>query len=61
MDFAKDGQLTKAHINGYYRVKAEFHKYTFMRIALFDTPDKYKPLLSSLIQVLDEEKNRILN
>ena len=55
MDLVKDGQITKAQIEGYFRVKESYRKYISMRIIFFDAPHIYEPLKTDLINVINNE------
>lgn len=59
MDLVKDGQVTKAQIEGYFKVKEKYSQYVNMRIALFDAPTIYEPLAYDLHKAINEESKKL--
>lgn len=59
MDLAKDGQLTKNQIEGYFKVKNIYRQYIIMRIILFDAPHIYEPLNTKLHCMIDNELKKM--
>lgn len=59
MDLAKDGQLTKSQIEGYFKVKNAYRQYIAMRISLFDAPHLYEPLITKLHNAVNSELKKL--
>lgn len=59
MDFVKDGQVTKAQIEGYFRVKEKYRQYIIMRITFYDDPHIYDPLKIDLYKMIEYEIKRL--
>lgn len=55
MDLAKDGQIDKNTIAGYFQVKRAYNKYINMRIILFDAPEVYNLLDAELRNAINRE------
>ncbi|WP_024346860.1 hypothetical protein [Lacrimispora indolis] len=55
IDFAKDGQITKERLEGYFNVRKRFREYIGMRIMLYDGPEIYEPLKINLYNTINSE------
>lgn len=55
MDLAKDGQLSKIQIDGYFNIKNKYRIYITNRITFFDAPEIYNPLLVDLNEAIKRE------
>lgn len=55
MDLAKDGQLKKKQIEGYFKVKDKYRVFVSSRITFFDAPHIYEPVLKELTDAINEE------
>lgn len=55
MDLAKDGQLEKDKVEGYFKIKKTYSQYILMRITFFDSPSRYEPLEAQLRNMVDSK------
>lgn len=59
MDLAKDGQIKKEQIEGYFKVKDKYRVFVNSRITFFDAPHIYDPVLKELAEAINEEQNNL--
>jgi hypothetical protein len=59
IDLAKDGQLTKMQIEGYFRIKVKYRQYVNMRISFFDGPHYYESLKVDLRNAINDELKKL--